>query len=119
MWSHVNLVGVLYSRTILDNFGHLSVSDKSILMDCPFQRMGAVLREKEARQVVMASKRLLLNTLPEVVPTEPVVSAEPVVLTESSSGHQMERTEARSRKRPRSKRENKVSLVLPRGGKQL
>lgn len=49
-------------RNILDNFGHLSESDKSILMKYPFHRVGSLLTAEEAqcssivRETLQASK---------------------------------------------------------------
>lgn len=64
---------IVLIRTILDNFGHLSASDRSILMACPFQRIGTLLEEEEARQIAVISDRLLVDTQQPPPPHRKVV----------------------------------------------
>lgn len=44
----ITLIASCIFRNILESFGHLSESDKSILMKYPFHRIGALLSREEA-----------------------------------------------------------------------
>ena len=45
-------------RTILDNFGHLSSTDRSILMMYPLQRVGSLLTVQESSQIASIYEKL-------------------------------------------------------------
>ena len=56
---------LLVCRNILESFGHLSESDKSILMKYPFHRVGSLLTPEEAQ-----SSSIVGNTLASTSKTE-------------------------------------------------
>ena len=57
-------IRIFLCRVILDNFGHLSASDKSILMAYPVRRAGSMLSVEETKVVRCVSERLVSSQAP-------------------------------------------------------
>ena len=56
------LASLIHDRNILESFGHLSESDRSILMKYPFHRVGSLLTQEEAESSAIVKQALAGKT---------------------------------------------------------